>query len=187
MSDFERNERRPEEDTARAIIAALGIPLTVTQLREQVGPQPAKTSDALMDKAAERASLRPEFLGYTLFAIAERRWWTMAELAVWLGCEGRDWARLRLVFAPTGDTDTNAAIMGALLGSVYGVETIPQQWQDAVLNCRPDQSSPVPRPRQFWPVDALTLASALLKLGMSNSHPRRAHTTWLRPQPASLR
>ena len=64
-----------------------------------------------------------------------------------------------------GDTDTNAAICGALLGAVYGVEAIPQQWRDAVLNCRPEAGRPGvhrPRPECFWPVDAMELAEKLL-------------------------
>lgn len=36
-----------------------------------------------------------------------------------------------------GDTDTNAAICGALLGVVYGLDAIPHQWTYRVLNCRP--------------------------------------------------
>ncbi|MFT7624009.1 MAG: ADP-ribosyl-[dinitrogen reductase] hydrolase [Myxococcota bacterium] len=62
-----------------------------------------------------------------------------------------------------GDTDTNAAIAGALLGAVYGREGIPQQWRDMVLSCRPLPSLAThPRPRPFWPVDALQLAERLL-------------------------
>jgi ADP-ribosylglycohydrolase len=65
-----------------------------------------------------------------------------------------------------GDTDTNAAICGALLGAVYGLEGIPQRWRDAVLDCRPSADNPRakrPRPECYWPVDALTLAQQLLK------------------------
>lgn len=64
-----------------------------------------------------------------------------------------------------GDTDTNAAICGALLGAVYGREAIPKQWEDAVLNCRPKAGAPDvhrPRPECFWPVDALDLARQLV-------------------------
>jgi len=66
-----------------------------------------------------------------------------------------------------GDTDTNAAVAGALLGAVYGIEAIPARWRDAVLACRPEQGRPGvhrPRPRPFWPVDALELACALAGL-----------------------
>jgi len=64
-----------------------------------------------------------------------------------------------------GDTDTNAAIAGALAGAVYGMEEVPAQWRDMVLSCRPvDKLSGVyqPRPASFWPVDALELAERLL-------------------------
>lgn len=67
-----------------------------------------------------------------------------------------------------GDTDTNAAIAGALLGAVYGIYAIPQQWREAVLNCRPEggkQGVHRPRPECYWPVDALELAGKLLNPG----------------------
>jgi ADP-ribosylglycohydrolase len=65
-----------------------------------------------------------------------------------------------------GDTDTNAAICGALLGAVYGLDAIPAQWVDRVLNCRPKTGHPGvnrPRPECFWPVDALELADRLIQ------------------------
>ena len=64
-----------------------------------------------------------------------------------------------------GDTDTNAAIAGALLGAVYGRDGIPRQWEERLLNCRPEAGQPGvrrPRPEVFWPVDALELAGALI-------------------------
>lgn len=36
-----------------------------------------------------------------------------------------------------GDTDTNAAICGALLGAVYGRKAVPIQWVESLLKCRP--------------------------------------------------
>lgn len=63
-----------------------------------------------------------------------------------------------------GDTDTNAAICGALLGAVYGREAAPLQWIDRLQNCRPEGENPRvyhPRPKCFWPVDALELAEQL--------------------------
>lgn len=67
-----------------------------------------------------------------------------------------------------GDTDTNAAIAGALLGAVHGAEAVPARWRETVLSCRPKagRSGVVhPRPMAFWPVDALQLAQRLTQLG----------------------
>ena len=64
-----------------------------------------------------------------------------------------------------GDTDTNGCICGALMGAVYGVESIPERWRNVVLNCRPsaDNFDAVhPRPECFWAVDVLELAEKLL-------------------------
>ena len=67
-----------------------------------------------------------------------------------------------------GDTDTNAAIAGALLGAVHGLEAVPAQWVERVLACRPEKGRPEvrrPRPECFWPVDALDLADQILVAG----------------------
>ena len=71
-----------------------------------------------------------------------------------------------------GDTDTNAAIAGALLGAVHGRDAIPPQWLRSILCCRPLPKSGTShaRPIEFWPVDALRLAEKLLFLG-SESRP----------------
>jgi len=64
-----------------------------------------------------------------------------------------------------GDTDTNAAISGALLGAVHGRDAIPPGWTDKILACRPQAGQPHvqhPRPECFWPVDALDLAERLV-------------------------
>jgi len=71
-----------------------------------------------------------------------------------------------------GDTDTNAAIGGALLGAVYGREAIPTRWIETIRNCRPRAGDPrvrEPRPECFWPVDALELAEQLVGRGGSDT------------------
>jgi ADP-ribosylglycohydrolase len=68
-----------------------------------------------------------------------------------------------------GDTDTNAAIAGALLGAVHGESAIPAQWRQSILSCRPRQGNPDvvhPRPETYWPVDAVELAGRLLGSAM---------------------
>jgi ADP-ribosylglycohydrolase len=67
-----------------------------------------------------------------------------------------------------GDTDTNAAIAGALLGAVHGISAVPGRWRDTILSCRPERGRPGvhhPRPMPFWPVDAPLLARRLVELG----------------------
>ena len=63
-----------------------------------------------------------------------------------------------------GDTDTNAAIAGALLGAAYGLDAVPERWRAVILDCRPQEGSGAahPRPKFFWPVDALELAARLV-------------------------
>ncbi|MGH8724902.1 MAG: inositol monophosphatase family protein, partial [Burkholderiales bacterium] len=64
-----------------------------------------------------------------------------------------------------GDTDTNAAICGALLGAALGRQAIPARWVLPVLACRStvDAGAPRPRPAAYWPDDVLELAEALLQ------------------------
>jgi hypothetical protein len=63
-----------------------------------------------------------------------------------------------------GDTDTNAAIVGALLGAADGRASLPVRWAMPVLTCRPDADlHPArPRPDDYWPDDLLDLTEALL-------------------------
>jgi hypothetical protein len=64
-----------------------------------------------------------------------------------------------------GGDDVVAGALVALLGAVYGLDAIPAQWVDRVLNCRPKTGHPGvnrPRPECFWPVDALELAEGLI-------------------------
>jgi len=64
-----------------------------------------------------------------------------------------------------GDTDTNAAIAGSLLGAVHGVLALPLRWRSAVLSCFPVAGAPGvhrPRPPGCWGVDALVIAERLL-------------------------
>ena len=71
---------------------------------------------------------------------------------------------LARTIAEGGDTDTNAAVAGALLGAALGRLAIPPGWVRDVMACRPDAALGVkqPRPEEYWPDDALDLAEALL-------------------------
>lgn len=74
-----------------------------------------------------------------------------------------------------GDTDTNAAIAGALLGAVHGRNAVPARWQLALQSCRPlpprvHSRNEHPQPSEFWPVDVFELAESLVHSGMSGKH-----------------
>lgn len=71
--------------------------------------------------------------------------------------------------AAGGDTDTNAAIVGALLGAADGRRALPTGWVMPVLTCRPDHGLTAaglavarPRPDMYWTDDLIDLAEALL-------------------------
>jgi ADP-ribosyl-[dinitrogen reductase] hydrolase len=63
-----------------------------------------------------------------------------------------------------GDTNTNAATAGALLGAADGRKSLPVRWVLPVLTCRPDAAlNPArPRPDEYWADDLLDLTEALL-------------------------
>ena len=70
-----------------------------------------------------------------------------------------------------GDTDTNAAICGALFGALQGRAAIPLQWRKMILSCHPMAGFPhihQPRPFAVWPVDAMILAEQSLLAGSGN-------------------
>ncbi len=67
-----------------------------------------------------------------------------------------------------GDTDTNAAICGALLGSLYGKSSLPESWVGVLTSCRPSSEevrTHHPRDKEYWPNDILDLAVSLLEAG----------------------
>lgn len=64
-----------------------------------------------------------------------------------------------------GDTDTNAAICGSLLGAVHGREKFPKQWEESILACKPLKDNPGvyrPRPETFWPTNIFNQVEQLL-------------------------
>lgn len=66
-----------------------------------------------------------------------------------------------------GDTGSNTVIVAAVFGALGGIEQVPQEWRDALKNCRPqDGVTGVEQPRDemFWPVDAELLAQQLTEL-----------------------
>lgn len=73
-------------------------------------------------------------------------------------------AALMATVGKGGDTDTNGAIAGALLGAADGLRAIPNRWVLPVQACRPrrDLGARNPRPMRYWPDNLAALAEALL-------------------------
>ena len=71
-----------------------------------------------------------------------------------------------------GDTDTNAAIAGALTGAADGLATFPRRWVLPVMACRPDEAlgAARPRPMIYWPDDLADLAEALVTARPETMH-----------------
>lgn len=66
-----------------------------------------------------------------------------------------------------GDTGTNTIIVAAVFGAMAGIEQVPQEWRDALRQCKPqDGVTGVEQPRDevFWPVAAESLAQQLVEL-----------------------
>ena len=63
-----------------------------------------------------------------------------------------------------GDTDTNGAICGALLGAAQGRAAIPDRWNLAMQACRPMAvlGAVRSRPARYWPDYLTLLAEGLL-------------------------
>ncbi len=77
-----------------------------------------------------------------------------------------------------GDTDTNAAVAGALLGAAHGRAALPAQWRSMVLSCRPlAPRARVPRPFACWPIDVLEIAERLTLAGERRRAEREERST----------
>lgn len=89
--------------------------------------------------------------------------------ALVLACDSASEAIIQAA-ALGGDTDTNAAITGALCGAHFGLRSIDREWVSAVITARPiNGRSEVgsPRPMSCWAVDAMHLPELLLEASRS--------------------
>jgi ADP-ribosylglycohydrolase len=74
----------------------------------------------LVHEAGRARSIDGPDMGFTLFA---------AGIGLQVAAEGLGFEEgLRYVVGLGGDTDTNAAVAGALLGALHGVEALPPVW-----------------------------------------------------------
>jgi ADP-ribosylglycohydrolase len=73
-----------------------------------------------------------------------------------------------------GDTDTNGAIAGALLGSVHGVDGLPERWLTTLRSCQAKNGDPGvrrPRPERYWPEHACSTELWQLLIGLHGESP----------------
>ena len=78
-----------------------------------------------------------------------------------------------------GDTDTNAAIAGALYGAYCGLNDIPESWKNAIMNCMPtnekiyvenySNDTAHPRPMYYWPSQLIVKGEELIKMSSNNN------------------
>jgi ADP-ribosylglycohydrolase/fructose-1,6-bisphosphatase/inositol monophosphatase family enzyme len=148
---------------AGAISAALsgadrsGIMETAQRIADAAGTEAAPVADALRQAAVLVAP--KDFqrqMGWVLIALQN----AFFHLAAGHAME----PALIQTAGQGGDTDTNGAIAGALLGAADGRASFPMRWIMPVLTCRPDPGLRVARPRPdiYWPDDLLDLTEALL-------------------------
>ena len=97
-------------------------------------PVPAKVTEALAAVAAPAAlNLDDWDRGYTLKAM---------QVALWCACRAADFEEaLIAVVSAGGDTDTNGAVAGAVLGARFGLGAIPERWRRRVAELRPDREA----------------------------------------------
>ncbi len=160
----------------RVYVEALAFAIRTGATRERVYRFALETAkngspQSVVDALVNAASTPPEDfaaqMGWVLIALQNAFWQLLHAGSLEEG--------IVATVMSGGDTDTNAAIAGALLGSVYGRQGVPLQWLDRILTCRPIAGLlgvKRPRPDALWPVDALWLAERLVWLG---GHPNQQH------------
>ena len=91
---------------------------------------------------------------------ANKQGWVLLALHLtlyhWLHTDDFETA-LTETIALGADSDTTAAIVGALLGAQQGEARLPTSWVQAVASCRPNDLARThyPRPERYWPAHAL--------------------------------
>jgi ADP-ribosylglycohydrolase len=130
---------------------------TALGIAEAAGDDAAPVADALRQAGAGIAPIDfQHHMGWVLISLQN----AFFHLAAGATVE----AALVATVAQGGDTDTNAAIAGALLGAADGRAALPVRWVMPVVTCRPDPALHPARPRSdaYWPDDILDLTEALL-------------------------
>jgi ADP-ribosylglycohydrolase len=106
-----------DEDPDRAVLAAV---------EAVVDLEGGEELEYLVGEAGRGRQIDGPQMGFTLFA---------AGIALQVVGEGAGFEDgLRRVVGLGGDTDTNAAVAGALLGARHGVSVIPPAWRDRLAD-----------------------------------------------------
>ncbi|MCV2891410.1 inositol monophosphatase family protein [Ruegeria aquimaris] len=150
-----------------AFAAAVAVGIAGGSPRDMMAAaERAAGSDSAADLVRERLSVARQampgdfqsHMGWVLTALQNAFYW--------LGHGAPLEEAVIATVAQGGDTDTNAAICGALLGAAQGRAAIPARWRDAILTCRAAPGTRRPRPCDYWPDDAMALAETLVAAGM---------------------
>jgi ADP-ribosyl-[dinitrogen reductase] hydrolase len=104
-----------------------GREVDLVGLASAASEMPAEVSAAIMamrTASLEDLDLSGPAMGYTVKTM---------QVGLWAACtEHQLEDALVTVIAAGGDTDTNGAVAGAVLGARHGIEAIPARWRDAI-------------------------------------------------------
>lgn len=70
---------------------------------------------------------------------------------------------IEYVLSKGGDTDTNAAIVGGMIGSIVGFKNLPPEYLKKLLNLRHNNQEGRPRPNFYEPRYAFANAYKIIK------------------------
>ena len=130
--------REPPDDALRLVEHAERARETLGDALAPFGidaPVPAAVTKALdaAEMAPEEIGLDGWHMGYTLKAM---------QVALWCARRAADFEEaLVAVVSAGGDTDTNGAAAGAVLGARFGFDAIPRRWRDQVAELRADRDA----------------------------------------------
>lgn len=131
--------REPPDDAFRLVERAeraretLGDALAPFGVDAPVPAAVTKALDVADVTAPEEIGLDGWDMGYTLKAM---------QVALWCARRAVDFEEaLVAVVNAGGDTDTNGAVAGAVLGARFGLGAIPQRWRDRVATLRADREA----------------------------------------------
>ena len=131
--------REPPDGTLRLVERAertrqtLGDALTPFGVDAPVPARVIKALDITDITAPEEIGLDGWDMGFTLKAM---------QVALWCADRAADFEEaLIAVVNAGGDTDTNGAVAGAVLGARFGLDAIPRRWRDQVAELRADREA----------------------------------------------